>query len=225
MAILTERIFDEINSTVKSTLGLSNNAIVTKATKFVRFDWRALIHFFETEAVGIEPPYCIIRPGPAQEESWGMAVHAYSIPIEVFFVENAKNRFTGTVTTAVVAGITVETESTTKLFVGQRLYFETADSYRFVATINSATEFTVDTAITLADGEEIRSDLPSDVETKMDMLRTAFRQGTVFTNFQLMEDPLTDVSDMNPVNEHMGESNYSLFAGSCFFKALVGEIL
>jgi hypothetical protein len=225
MAILTERIFDEINSTVKSTLGLSNNAIITKATKFVRFDWRALIHFFETEAAGIDPPYCIIRPGPAQVENWGMAVHAYSIPIEVFYVNHLKNRFSGTATSAVVADTTIETEDTTKLFVDQRLYFETADAYRFVTAINSATEFEVDLAITLADGEEIRSDLSSDVEARMDHLRTAFRQGTSFTNFQLMEDPLTDVSDLNPVNEHMGENNYSLFAGSCFFKPMVGEIL
>lgn len=222
--ILSERIFNEINSIVVSTLSLPSQAIVTKATKFVRFDWKSLIQLFESVGGGLEPPYCIIRPGPSQESDWGMHNMAFTIPLEIFLVESERNKINTTVITG-AASATQEVTSTAKMFVDQRLYFETAGVYRIVASITDATHVVLTSSVTTVNGEGVTSDITSDVEVKIEKLRTAFKPGGSFTTFQLVTDPSTDVSDMNPANDHYGHDNYSLLAGSCYLEPLLGETL
>jgi hypothetical protein len=219
---MTERVFAEINETVKTTLALPNDAIITKATKFVRFDWRSLMAYFEKEVIGLEAPYCIIRPGPSEPAEWGMSNHCLYIPIEIFYIDNERNRVNTTLST-INSPTEIVVADDSFMFVDQRLYFATTNEYGFVSALPGANVVQLSAAITPTVGEIIRSDITSDVEVKIEKLRTVFIQGVEYDTFQLMEDPLTDVSDLNPVNDHMGPDNYTLFAGSCFFKPLVGE--
>lgn len=224
--IVTERVFDEINSIVVSAIGLSSTAIVTKTTKFVRFDWRQMIELFEQSVSGgMEPPWCIIRPGVDEPAEWDMASISVVRPVEIFLIESERNRIKTTITSAnVIAGTTLTVASTTKMFIGQRLYLKTTDVYVYVQSITDATHVVITVATVAVNGEELVSDLSSDVEVKIEKLRFAFKPGGSYTNFQILADPVCDISDMNPVNEAHEHSQYYLFAGSCYIELLTGYV-
>jgi hypothetical protein len=224
MGIFSERALAEVNAKVVTTLGLDTEAIVTKATKFVRFDWRELLSYFENLGLGTTPPWVIIRPGPEEETNWDMASHTAIVPIEIFLVESEVNRVKTTVSNG-INSVTQTVGSTTKMFVGQRLWFATAQSFAIVLTVDSSTQITLETAVNTISGETILSEIQSDVHVKMEKLRRAFSAANTFTYFQILEDTVIDVSDMNPVNESVEKDNYILFAGSCYAKLVVGETL
>lgn len=232
MAIVTERVYNEINSIVVSTLNLSATTIVVKATKFLRFDWRTLVHFFEQSQPGISPPWFLLRPGPTEEAAWAMGTHHELLPIELFIIEDERNEIatqingTQSITTSTQ---TITVDDTTRMFVGQRLDFRLSMNQvdGIVTNVFSSTQVTVSglpISFSLPDNSLVTSDITSDVDCKVELLKTAFLPGTVFSNFAILEDIKTDVSDMNPAND-LEESNYPLFAGSIYMKVLVGETI
>lgn len=226
MGILSERVVPELQALVVSTLGLSSDAIVTRATKFVRFDWRELLEYFQqnVSGQGTKPPWCILRLGPEEPADWGMAVNAFTVPIEIFFIEDERD-IVGTTCTEATTDETQTLASVAGIFVGQRLLWQTNQIFGIVQsidTLNSAVTFDVN--INSHINEIVSSDISSDVHCKMELLRSALYRGTSgFTTFQIVEDPLIDVSDINPANETHLHDNFSLLAGSVYLKILVGD--
>ena len=105
------------------------------------------------------------------------------------------------------------------------MLFRSANAYGRVLTVDSGTQITLETSITTTANESVVSDITSDLEVKCEKLRGAFRRAGSYTNFQILTDPQTDVSDLNPANAFYEENNYMLVAGSCFIKLLIGEVI
>lgn len=223
MSILVERVFPEIADTIASTVGLDSSNIISKSTKFIREDWLTLLQYFQSlSSLGLEPPYVILRPMPLIPEDYGMANVYSTLPIEIFFINSERNRI-GTTCTGNDSTAVKTVASTTNMFAGQRLFFKTANDFRLVVSVDSATQVTLSSTITTVNEENIVSDLSSDIECRVDQLRYAFRRGERFTNYQIMQDPESDVTDMNPLNEALSSENYQVFGGSCTIYALIGE--
>ncbi len=227
MGILSERCIPELQALVVSTLSLPSTSIVVRATKFVRFDWRQLIEYFEQNIAnaGLQPPWTIIRIGPEEEADWGMAVNAFTVPAEIFFIEDERNEVVSS-SLLTANSNTQRVANNTGFFVGQRLLWQTAQQYGIIQTITPTIPFTtlgLDTIVNATNTEIVSSDISSDVHGKVELVRTALYRGGTFTNFQIVEDPVIDVSDINPVNEIEQHENFNLLAGSVFVKLLVGD--
>jgi hypothetical protein len=219
---LTGAAYDEITAKVIDVLDLSSGIVVTKATKFVRFDWKDLLASYEANPLeGMQPPWCIMRLMPSQEEEWGMANHCYVLPIEIFYITPEYLNTNTTVTTGATS-TTQTVGSTSGMFVGQRLYFITANVSRIISSITDGTHVVLTASVTTTTGETVMSDITDDIERKMEILRDTFRAGEQFTNFQLPYDSQMDVSDTNDVNIDMEHPNYTLIGASVFIRPMVG---
>lgn len=221
MSILSERVIPEVMTNVVNTVGLTSSNVITLATKWERFDWRSLLEFIEQTQPGITPPWVIIRQGPTQAVDWGMQNQCLNLPLEIFYV-NALRNAVASQTSTTGNGVVKTMSTTAGMFSGQRLWFVTTGVFGIISTVDSATQITLESAITTV-SEQAYSDIVSDVEVLMEKLRRIFSPLTTFTNFQIVEEPETDVSDINPANEYYGKDGFPLFAGSCFAQLLVGE--
>lgn len=229
MSVLAERVYNEINGIIVTALKLNSSVIVTKATKFVRFDWRTLMHYFETTGIGINPPWVIIRPGPSEEADYAMGTHHQTIPIEIFLIQSDRNSVVSEATSDGIftffplpAHASFNVTNANNMFIGQRLLIADTN-YSFITAITGTT-ISVSPIISVSQGDSITSDITSDVDVQCDIIKSAFLPKNIFQNFAILEDVKNDVSDMNPAND-LEESNYNLLAGSVYIKILVGEIL
>lgn len=225
MSILSERALPEIASTVISILGLSSANLVTDGNKFVRLDFIQLVDYFEDGSSddGLTPPWVILRQLEQREADWGMNNQVYTIPIEVYIVQSLRNCVATHVTVA--ANNAVQTvASTVNMFVGQRLWFDTANVFGIIQSVDSPTQITLAGAVNTSLNEQVTSEAVSDVHVMCEKLKYAFRAGvSSFTNFQIVEDSIIDTSDSNPINMATEAKNYQFYAGSCTVNALVGE--
>jgi len=223
--ILTTPIVDEVRAKIVSVLNLEYDIVVTKATKFIRFDWRSLVQQYEKLGFnGLKAPWIVVRVFPSERADWGQANMCQSIPIEIFLIENESNEIRLRARED-STGTTVKVDSTTGLFVDQRIFFPTVNEWRTITAVNSHRDFTVNSSVRVVTNDALVSDITKDVEVKIEKLRTEFSPGKTFTSFQIVDDPTTDLSDMNPANEYFLGENFNLLVGSCYISALVGETL
>jgi hypothetical protein len=230
MNYLTTPLASELTSLIAEELDLTNAAIVTKATKFVRFDWKTLIQRFQLTAgsEGNEPPWCILRFGPSEqaEDFSGMSNLVYRIPCEIFLIEDERNAISTDIV-SVTGPASAILGSVERLFVGQYLWIKNdVTEIVQILTINTNTDevtFVGDVGGTFSPGMDVISDITKDIEQKIEKIRNILKPGFTFTNFQVVDDPEMDISDMNPANEFFEKDNYNILAGSLFLRCLVGE--
>jgi hypothetical protein len=226
MADLSGPVYDEVKAKIATALGYSDNSkIITDSRKLIRYDWRSLVAAFEKSGNGLNPPYVVIRPLPSEEANFGMAVHAFQIPIEIYYINSENNKALADITTPASYLNPATVSDTSNMFVGQTLWFLTSQITSKVTAINSPTSIRLDSSMPVSSTQKVVSEVVQDVGYRIGQIRTAFRPGGSFTNFQITEDPSEFISDLNPVNDYFEGNNYQMFGSSCCIKILVGEIL
>jgi len=226
MADLSGPVYDEVKVKIATALGYSDNSkIITDSRKLIRYDWRSLVAAFENTGAGLNPPYVVIRPLPSEEADYGMAVHCFKIPIEIYYINSERNKALSSISTPSSYLNPATVSNTNNMFVGQTLWFLTSQTSAKITAINSPTSISLDSNMPVSTSQQVVSEVIQDVGYRIGQIRTAFRQGTSFNSFQIVDDPAEFISDLNPVNDYFEGNNYQMFGSSCYFKALVGEIL
>lgn len=222
MSYLLHEVTKELANIVSTQFGLSGRNIVTKATKMARYDWRDLLQMNEdSSSTGIDLPMAVMRFGKSTPADWGLSNKSYNQPVDIILVAATRERQETTITVG-VNNATQTVASTTGMFVGQQLYFNTADVWRRITAINSP-NITLDAAVNTTTNERVFSEVVTDVESLLEKLRDYLSFGTAFTSFQVIEEPSIDVSDTNYVNQVFYGANYPLFAGILSYTLLYGE--
>lgn len=221
MAINQTKVYDEVASRVATVLELPAENVVTTAIKFVRYTPRDLIENLDLGGFGLNPRFVILRTFAQEHADWGMSNYCVYLPISIFFIDSIRNLVN---TTAVgdQSDTVIVVDSTEFMFAGQTLEFRTAEEKRVIVSVDSPTEITLESTITVVDGELITSSMQSDIDARMSLLAQEFQPGG-FDNFQLVDYPSTDTSDMNEVNIAMQHDGYDLVSGSIHIRPLVGE--
>lgn len=214
---------DELREKTVQALGLSNDNVATMAVKMARMNWHFLIEQYEKGLPGLQPPFVVFREGPHQEADWGIGVESWYIPVEIFYFESVRRYVDTELSSDSTNSTDVELQSVQNVFVGQRLYFPDLDDYRYVESVSGNT-VTVSSPVTLVSGSSAVSDVYNDVASRMKNLQKAFMPGTPFNTFQVpvIGTPSIDVSDFNPGNAVMAETNQPITCGMMELMILYG---
>ena len=223
MSEFISSIWQEMQAKINSGLTLGVNVKVVQALKIERYDLRQLIADLDIQGTGgFEMPLIVFRYFPAEAVDWGMQNEAYSQRIEIYFMDRSDNEIYTSITTgATNASQTVA--STSKMFVGQILTFETTKQVATIKTIDSPTGLTFEAALTTVTNEKVSSELITDVGVRIQQIKDLFLPGTTFTNFQILEQGSLDLTDMNPVNSALMEKNVQMLAGAFSLNILYGN--
>ena len=223
MSEFISSIWQEMQAKINSGLTLGVNVKVVQALKIERYDLRQLIADLDIQGTGgIEMPLIVFRYFPAEAVDWGMQNEAYSQRIEIYFMDRSDNEIYTSITTgATNASQTVA--STSKMFVGQILTFETTKQVATIKTIDSSTGLTFEASLTTVTSEKVSSELITDVGVRIQQIKDLLIPGTSFTNFQILEQGSLDLTDMNPVNSALMEKNVQMLAGAFSLNILYGN--
>ena len=223
MSEFISSIWQEMQAKINSGLTLGVNVKVVQALKIERYDLRQLIADLDIQGTGgIEMPLIVFRYFPAEAVDWGMQNEAYSQRIEIYFMDRSDNEIYTSITTgATSASQTVA--STSKMFVGQILTFETTKQVATIKTIDSSTGLTFEASLTTVTSEKVSSELITDVGVRIQQIKDLLIPGTSFTNFQILEQGSLDLTDMNPVNSALMEKNVQMLAGAFSLNILYGN--
>ncbi len=222
MAKVANAVFVELREVIRDVWGLDTTNPQWFDVGAARIPWRKHIQDLEDGGgTGLSLPYVILGVGKVVETEGPSAAAEYQIPIAVYLIDSVRGLET-TVTTGASSAIQT-VGSTTGMFAGLKLYFETADEYRTVVSVDSGTQITLDSSISTTTGEDVESyDATAEIYNELETLREELisrNDAESLTSFGVLEKPEIDASLGIEPNQAALQFGYPLQAGEISFTA------
>ncbi len=213
-----------IYALIKATLPFGAGSVILSTSQANRISWREALENAGAQQPKIAPPWAAVQFGAMTPFTTGaLDSREFELQLSIFWVMSMRD----TVRTTVTTGATSATQAlavATNVFVGQQLYFKNAGVSRQVVSI-AGLNVTLDDVVTTITGDQVASDVETDVMARLEPLVAALARGAQEHGapYRIQEDPSLDCSSDNAPNRAFLEMQAPLHAGQLTVTLIVGE--
>lgn len=223
MSDITTPFLNALTATLKTAA--PDLTVIFRDQQVQKVNVNNLVEAFENAvSAGLQPPFGVIALGPmvTWPEFAPMGIKAFAAPADIYYVR--RTLLNSTTTSTVGSGVIKTVASSSWMFNGQNLRFETAGVLGRILTVDSATQITLESAVTTSAAEKVReADAQQQLDHKASTIRDAIiaYTGGAFQN--VTEDPVVDTSSGNAPNRLFLIGNMPYIGAHIAAKLLVAE--